>query len=77
MTMKPKTPCKHPDCAALVPLGQKYCDRHKALHPDKVRSAASRGYGAAWQRARKQYLEVHPAVCGVHEGRTVREGNGR
>ena len=57
MPTKPKVPCKHPGCAALVPSGQKYCDRHKALHPEEVRSAAGRGYGAAWRKVRKQYLE--------------------
>jgi 5-methylcytosine-specific restriction protein A len=23
-------PCRHPGCSALVPPGQKYCDKHKA-----------------------------------------------
>ena len=45
MPMKPKVPCRHPGCAALVPSGTKYCDVHKPLHPEEVRSAASRGYG--------------------------------
>ena len=35
------TPCRHPGCAALVPYGTKYCDRHKPLHPEEVRSAAA------------------------------------
>ena len=60
MPTKPKVPCKHPGCAALVPAGTKYCDVHKAQHPEEVRSAASRGYGRAWQKASKQFLQVHP-----------------
>lgn len=30
------------------------------MHPEAVRSASSRGYGSAWQRARKRFLEAHP-----------------
>lgn len=78
MPIRPMIPCKHPGCAALVPSGQKCCDYHKALHQEEVRSAASRGYGPAWRKARKQYLEAHPlCVECKKEGRTVREGNGR
>ena len=73
MPTKPKVPCKHPGCVALVPSGQKYCDRHKPMHPEEVRPAASRGYGSAWQKARKQYLEVHPlCVECIKEGRYVK-----
>ena len=25
---KPNIPCKHPGCAALVPFGTKYCEKH-------------------------------------------------
>lgn len=60
MPMKPKVPCRHPGCAALVPSGTKYCDVHKPLHPEEVRSAASRGYGSAWRKARAQFLQAHP-----------------
>ena len=73
MPTKPKVPCKHPGCAALVPSGQKYCDRHKVLHPEEVRSAASRGYGAAWKKVRKTFLQAHPLCmeC-MKEGRFVK-----
>ena len=38
-----------------------------------MRSAASRGYGPAWRRARKQYLEAHPlCVECMKEGRYVK-----
>ena len=73
MPVKQKVPCRHPGCAALVPSGQKYCDRHRAQHTEDRRSAAGRGYGAAWQRARRQYLETHPlCVGGQKEGRYVK-----
>ena len=60
MPMKPKVPCKHPGCPALIPSGTKYCKEHKALHPEEVRSAAGRGYNAAWRKASKQFLQAHP-----------------
>ena len=60
MPYRPNTPCRHPGCAALVPYGQKYCEKHKALHPEEVRSAAKRGYGKRWQKASREYLQVHP-----------------
>ena len=73
MPSRPNTPCRHPGCAALVPYGTKYCDVHKPMHPEEVRSAESRGYGRAWQKARKQYLEAHPlCVECMKEGRYVR-----
>ena len=60
MPYRPNIPCRHPGCAALVPYGQKYCEKHKALHPEEVRSASKRGYGKRWQKASREYLQVHP-----------------
>lgn len=60
MPYRPKTACKHPGCGMLVEYGQKYCESHKALHPEVTRSAGSRGYGSRWQRASKVYLRDHP-----------------
>lgn len=60
MPTKPKVPCKHPGCPELVPSGTKYCERHKPMHPEEVRSAASRGYDSAWRKASRQFLQVHP-----------------
>lgn len=70
MPRKPRVPCKHPGCPELVEAGTRYCDKHKSLHPEEERSANVRGYGRAWQRARKRYLEAHPlcAEC-EREGR--------
>lgn len=73
MPYKPKTPCKHPGCMNLVPAGQKYCDEHKASHPEEIRSAASRGYDSRWRKARKYYLQKHPlCVECMKEGRYVK-----
>lgn len=55
MPSRPNTPCRHPGCPELVPSGTKYCDKHKPLHPEEVRSAGSRGYNRAWQKARKAW----------------------
>lgn len=60
MPQRPRTPCRHPGCAALVPYGKLYCDAHKALHPEATRSAVKRGYGSRWQRVRRIYLQSHP-----------------
>ena len=73
MPSKPKTSCRHPGCPELVPAGQKYCDKHKLLHPEEIRSASSRGYDSAWQKARKKFLEVHPlCVECLRQGRYVK-----
>ena len=60
MPRKLNQPCKHPGCPRLVPHGTKYCEVHKPMHPEEVRSAASRGYGGAWRKARRIYLQAHP-----------------
>jgi 5-methylcytosine-specific restriction protein A len=37
-----------------------------------MRSASSRGYGKAWQKVRKQFLDTHPLYEGcMKEGRYV------
>lgn len=73
MPYRPKVPCKHPGCAELVDSGARYCEKHKAQHPEEVRSASSRGYGRRWQKASKAFLQSHPlcAEC-MKEGRYVR-----
>lgn len=73
MPSRPKTPCKHPGCPALVPAGTKYCEKHKALHPEEVRSAEGRGYDSRWRKARKAFLQAHPLCmeC-MKEGRYVK-----
>lgn len=60
MPSKPKVPCKRPGCPELVPAGQKYCAKHKALHHEENRSAGMRGYNTRWRREAKRFLQVHP-----------------
>ena len=73
MPVKPKVPCSHPGCPELVAPGTKYCEQHKALHPEESRSASNRGYGKKWQAARKKYLEAHPlCVECMKQGRYVK-----
>lgn len=31
---RPKTPCRHPGCPALVPYGWQDFEAHKSLHPE-------------------------------------------
>ncbi len=56
----PDHPCAHPGCPRLVPRGKKYCDEHATQHPEEIRPAAARGYGARWNKARKRFLEKNP-----------------
>ena len=73
MPSRPNTPCRHPGCAALVSYGTKYCEKHRPLHPEDTRPAGSRGYGTAWNKARKRYLETHPlCVECLKQGRYVK-----
>ena len=58
MPHKPMYPCRHPGCPNLVPVGQKYCDQHKALHPEEVRTASKRGYNSRWRS--RMFLATHP-----------------
>ena len=72
MPTKPKVPCKHPGCTELVEPGTKYCEKHKAMHPEEIRSASERGYDHAWQKARKLFLAANPlCVRCMKEGRYV------
>ena len=72
MPRRPDTPCKHPGCPRLVPYGKQYCEEHALVHSGDRPSAANRGYGAAWRRARKHYLEAHPlCVECMKEGKYV------
>ena len=74
MPMKPKTACGHPGCPELIEIGEKYCDKHKALHADEFRpSAGKRGYDSRWNRFRKDYLNAHPlCVECMKKGRYVK-----
>jgi len=56
-------PCNYPGCAALLPVSG-YCAEHsgavRRMNLDQRPSANERGYGAAWQRARADFLKSHP-----------------
>ncbi len=56
----PKVPCRRPGCGELVAAG--FCDKCKArgAGKDPRPTAAQRGYGGPWQRARVAYLMKHP-----------------
>ncbi len=60
MPMRPKVPCRHPGCPELVDAGDKYCEKHKPMHPEDVRSADKRGYNSRWRKASGIYLKCHP-----------------
>ena len=62
MPRKPDIPCKHPGCAALIPYGQMYCEKHKPLHTKDRDHSCERGYGYKWQQARKRFLQANP-IC--------------
>lgn len=76
MATKPRVTCRHPGCPELIPAGQKYCEKHKALHPEEVRSAARRGYGKRWQAASKAYLRGTSIMSDLLSEGTLREGRG-
>ena len=59
-----KRPC--PRCGRVL-VDRGYCDNCRPSSPSAVGerergTSAERGYGGAWQRARRNYLAVHP-VC--------------
>lgn len=62
MPTRPLRPCTYPRCPALTSTGR--CDAHqrqKRKRIDERRgTAAQRGYGSKWQKARLQYLAEHP-----------------
>lgn len=66
--MSVQTPCCHKGCAALTPLGERYCAKHKqehAWHRTDGKTTTQRGYGASWRRLRSIVLTEEPlcALC--------------
>ncbi len=55
MPYRPNTLCRHPSCAALVPYGQKYCEKHKALYPEECAVGSK-------TRVRKEVAESQPGI---------------
>ena len=77
MPRRAKLPCRHPGCPNLTEAGSPYCEQHRTAHPNSMvsgvrPSAAKRGYGHRWQKAREIYLHKHPLCerC-KEEGRYV------
>ena len=63
MANKPLKPCNKIGCRQLT--RDKYCDQHQELTNsyDKSRgTAAQRGYGTRWRKARAYYLSKFP-IC--------------
>jgi 5-methylcytosine-specific restriction protein A len=60
MPSKPLKPCNKVGCPNLT--RERYCDSHKSLANNYRGTAAQRGYGARWRRARAYYLAQHP-IC--------------
>ena len=65
MPKRPKRPCRYPGCPNLCEKGT-YCAEHQGESPERWRgSAAERGYGADWRKARRRFLASNPlcAAC--------------
>jgi 5-methylcytosine-specific restriction protein A len=68
MPNKPLKPCNKAGCHELT--RESYCEQHKKeKHQyDKNRgTAAQRGYGAKWRKARKYYLSANPLCVKCRE----------
>lgn len=57
MPRRGPVPCKEPGCPELIPYGEKYCAKHKALHVGDRKSASSRGYNSGWRKMRARFLQ--------------------
>lgn len=77
MPQRPGSACRRPGCAGIVRNG--LCSscgplkaQRQAEEDGRRGTAAQRGYGARWQRARMRFLVAHPlcADC-LREGRTT------
>jgi 5-methylcytosine-specific restriction protein A len=65
------TPCRYPGCPALLSVPG-HCEAHKQQtqrkQDERRGSAASRGYGHRWRKARDAFLRAHP-LCAECERR--------
>lgn len=63
---RPKKPCNQPGCSELTT--GRYCQKHHRQqyrsYDDQRGTAAQRGYGSRWRKARKRFLSLNP-LC-VH-----------
>lgn len=58
MAQKAQHECYYPGCHVLT--RDRYCDKHKRPEDKRRPSAAKRGYGSKWDKARKAFLAAHP-----------------
>ena len=69
MPKSPKRPCRYPGCPNLCEKGT-YCAEHQGESPERWRgSAAERGYGADWRKARRRFLAGNPLMRRLFEAR--------
>ena len=73
MGHKAKKLCGVAGCPALLPIGTRYCEKHRGRvtqrgrEYDKARGGSTRrGYDARWQKVRKAYLAVYPHCARCH-----------
>ena len=63
MPFAPPHPCSHPGCGTLA-RGASRCERHLRQERREIDArrgtAASRGYGSRWAKARRLFLESNP-----------------
>ena len=77
MPYKALHPCGHPGCPAIIPSGQKYCEKHQPEHKgEDIRPGRKHGnlYSTSrWQVLRRQVLRAHPIcqACGKEVADTV------
>ena len=71
MPIKPKRPCKYPNCPALVDTG--YCERHKKDYNKSKRNQNEwvELYNTTrWRKASKMFLNEHP-LCECNECKSL------
>jgi 5-methylcytosine-specific restriction protein A len=77
MPLKPRVPCSHFGCAALVEPRSGPCEKHRATahKADVARrgdARGERGYGFRWMKLRKMFLNSSPiCACGCGQGAQV------
>jgi 5-methylcytosine-specific restriction enzyme A len=76
MANKPLKPCSSPGCSNLT--RERYCEQHQHLETERRKqyekkrgTAAQRGYGARWRKARKWYLMNNPICVSCGDVATV------
>lgn len=62
MVFIPKKPCAEHGCTNLTE--KRYCEKHLHVRTTPVRNSSAMGYGAAWRKRRKAFLEMNPK-CNV------------